>query len=134
MLAGRRSLADLPESRALEACERLKAPARFTLLATKVSAWRAAVKTGLRDAEACMTLLMGLDALRRNEPFEGFANAAGDGAACARSRAVNCITPGGAAAAQAVKATDVAHEGLTGPDLGAAIRSAQIERIRAALG
>ena len=39
-----------------------------------------------------------------------------------------------AAAAQAVTATDVAHEGLTGPDLGAAIRSAQIERIRAALG
>ena len=128
-------LADLPESRALEACERLKAPARFTLLATKVSAWRAAVKTGLRDAEACMTLLMGLDALRRNEPFEGFcetllameqrAPEAGQSIALLRAAL---------AAAQAVKATDIAHEGLTGADLGAAIRSAQIERIRAALG
>ena len=68
-------LADLPESRALEACERLKAPGRFTLLAAKVSAWRAAVKTALQDAEACLTLLMGLDALRRDEPFEGFCDA-----------------------------------------------------------
>jgi tRNA nucleotidyltransferase (CCA-adding enzyme) len=128
-------LADLPESRALEACERLKAPARFTLLATKVSAWRAAVNTGLRDAEACMTLLMGLDALRRNEPFEGFCEtllameqrAPEAGQSIALLRAAR-------AAAQAVKATDIAHEGLTGADLGAAIRSAQIERIRAALG
>ena len=128
-------LADLPESRALEACERLKAPARFTLLATKVSAWRAAVKTGLRDAEACMTLLMGLDALRRNEPFEGFCDtllameqrAPEAGQSIALLRAAR-------AAAQAVKATDIAHEGLTGADLGAAIRSAQIEQIRAALG
>jgi 2-methylcitrate dehydratase PrpD len=37
------------------------------------------------------------------------------------------------AAARAVKATDVAQDGLMGPELGAAIRSAQIERIRATL-
>ena len=128
-------LADLPESRALEACERLKAPARFTLLATKVSAWRAAVKTGLRDAEACMTLLMGLDALRRDEPFEGFC----DTLLAMEQRAPEAgqsiaLLQAARAAAQAVTATDVAHEGFTGPDLGAAIRSAQIERIRAALG
>ena len=128
-------LADLPESRALEACERLKAPGRFTLLATKVSAWRAAVKTALRDAEACLTLLMGLDALRRDEPFEGF---------CDTLRAMEQRAPeagqsiallqAARTAAQGVKATDVAREGLTGPDLGAAIRAAQIERIRATLG
>jgi hypothetical protein len=37
-------------------------------------------------------------------------------------------------AARAIKATDVAHEGLAGPNLGAAILAAQIERIRATLG
>ena len=128
-------LADLPESRALQASERLKAPGRFALLATKVSAWRAGIKTALRDAEACATLLAGLDALRRDEPFEGF---------CDTLRAMEQNTPeavqsiallqAARAAAQAVKATDVAHEGVTGPDLGAAIRAAQIERIRATLG
>ena len=129
-------LADLPESRVLPASERLKAPGRFTLLATKVSAWRAGVKTALRDAEARMTLLLaGLDALRRDEPFEGFCdtllameqNAPEAGQSIALLQAART-------AAQAVKATDFAREGLTGPDLGAAIRSAQIERIRATLG
>ena len=127
-------LADLPESRALEACERLKAPGRFTLLAAKVSAWRAAVKTALQDAEACLTLLMGLDALRRDEPFEGFCDAllAMEQRAPEAGQAI-ALLEAARAAAQAVKATDVAHKGLTGPDLGAAIRSAQIERIRATL-
>ena len=127
-------LADLPESRALEASKRLKAPGRFTLLAAKVSAWRAVMKTALRDAEACLTLLMGLDALRRDEPFEGFC----DTLLAMEQRAPEArqsiaLLEAARTAAQAVKATDVAHEGLTGPDLGAAIRAAQIERIRATL-
>ena len=127
-------LADLPESRALEACERLKAPGRFTLLAAKVSAWRAELKTALRDAEACLTLLMGLDALRRDEPFEGFCDTllAMEQRAPEAGQAI-ALLQAARTAAQAVKATDVAHKGLTGPDLGAAIRSAQVERIRATL-
>ncbi len=127
-------LADLPESRALKASERLKAPRRFAILAAKVSAWRPKTKTALRDAEACMTLLTALDALRRNEPFEGFCdtllameqNAQEAKSAIASLRAAR-------SAAQSVKATDVAGENLGGPQLGAAIRWAQIERIRTIL-
>ena len=128
-------LADLPESRALQASERLKAPRRFALLATKVSAWRAGIKTALRDAEACATLLAGLDALRRDEPFEGFCNTllAMEQNAPEAGQSI-ALLQAARTAAQAVKATDVAREGLTGPDLGAAIRAAQIERIRATLG
>ena len=81
-----------------------------------------------------MTLLMGLDALRRNEPFEGFC----DTLLAMEQRAPEAgqsiaLLQAARSAAQAVKATDVAHAGVTGPDLGAAIRSAQIERIRATL-
>jgi tRNA nucleotidyltransferase (CCA-adding enzyme) len=128
-------LADLPKSHALQASERLKAPGRFTLLATKVSAWRTGVKTALRDAEACATLLAGLDALRRDEPFEGFCDTllAMEQNAPEAGQSI-AILQAARSAAQAVKATDFAREGLTGPDLGAAIRSAQIERIRATLG
>ena len=127
-------LADLPESRTTRASERLKAPGRFTLLATKVSARRAGIKAALRDAEACMALLTGLDALRRDEPFEGFCNTllamAQNAPEAGQSIA---LLQAARTAAQGVKATDVARGGLAGPDLGAAIRSAQIERIRATL-
>ena len=47
-------LADLPEMRAREASERLKAPKAYTLLAAMVSGWQAKLKTALRDAEKCM--------------------------------------------------------------------------------
>jgi tRNA nucleotidyltransferase (CCA-adding enzyme) len=128
-------LADLPKSRALKASERLKAPRRFTLLATKVSAWRAEVKAALRDAESCAALLTGLDALRRDEPFEGFCDTllAMEQNAPEAERSIQLLREA-RTAARAIKATDVAHEGLAGPNLGAAILAAQIERIRATLG
>ena len=127
-------LADLPDARALKACERLKVPGRFTLLATKVSTWRTKIKAAVRNAETCANLLTGLDALRRDEPFEGFCetllameqNAPEAEQSIALLRTVR-------KAAQAIKASDVAREGLVGTDLGAAIRSAQIERIRSTL-
>ena len=127
-------LADLPESRALKASERLKAPRRFTLLATKVSAWRAEVKAALRDAESCAALLMGLDALRRDEPFEGFCDTllAMEQNAPEAERSIQLLREA-RTAAQAIRANDIADEGLSGPNLGAAILAAQIDRIRATL-
>ena len=65
-------LADLPEARAREASERLKAPNAYSLLAARVSGERPKIKTALKDANEYMALLKGLDALRREEPFEGF--------------------------------------------------------------
>ena len=128
-------LADLPGSRTLKANERLKAPKRFTLLATGVSTWRAEVKAALRNAESCAALLIGLDALRRDEPFEGFCDTllAMEQNAPEAERSIQLLREA-RTAARAIKAKDVAHDGLAGPDLGAAIRSAQIERIRATLG
>ena len=81
-----------------------------------------------------MTLLMGLDALRRDEPFEGFCDAilAMEQRTPEAEQSI-ALLEAARTAAQAVRATDVAHEGVTGPDLGAAIRAAQIERIRATL-
>ena len=123
-------LSDLPEARALSASERLKAPNALTLLAARVSAWRPQMKAALTDATTCMTLIKALDALRRDEPFEGF---------CDSLSALEQQTPEATAAitllsnardaAQGIKAADFANEGITGPALGAAIQAAQIEQI-----
>jgi tRNA nucleotidyltransferase (CCA-adding enzyme) len=127
-------LADLPEGRARDASERLKAPNSYTYLAERVSAWRPKLKAALRDASACMTLLKALDALRRDEPFDGFCetlmaleqNSADAQAAIAKlDRARQ--------AAQAVTAADFAAQRLEGPALGAAIQAGQIERIATVL-
>jgi len=128
-------LSDLPEARAQAASERLKAPNAFTLLAARVSAWRPQMKAALTDATTCMALLKALDALRRDEPFEGF---------CETLSALEQQTPEVIAAiallcdargaAQRVKAADFAEEGIKGPALGAAIQAAQIEQITAVWG
>ena len=127
-------LSDLPETRAQSASERIKAPNAFTLLAARVSAWRPQMKAALTDATACMTLLKALDALRRDEPFDGF---------CESLSALEQHTPEAMAsvtvlrdardAAQRVKAADFAEEGMKGPALGAAIQAAQIEQIAGVL-
>jgi tRNA nucleotidyltransferase (CCA-adding enzyme) len=127
-------LADLPEMRAREASERLKAPKAHTLLAARVSGWRAKLKTALRDAEECMALFKGLDALRRDEPFNGFCetlmalekNSADAGAAIRLLRNAK-------QAAKGVIAADFAAQNIDGPALGAAIEAGQIERIAAVL-
>ena len=123
-------LADLPERRAQEASERLKAPNAFSLLATQISSGRSSMKTALKDATKCMALLKTLDGLRREEPFEGFCEtlvALEQHSADAHS-AVDLLRSA-RDAAQQVKAADFVDQGLTGPELGAAIHAAQIERI-----
>ena len=127
-------LSDLPETRAREASERLKAPNAFCLLATRVSGGRCRIKTTLKDADECMALMKVLDGLRREEPFEGF---------CATLIALeqNSVDAQTAIdllrsardAAQQVKAADFVDKGLSGPELGAAIQAAQIKRIAALL-
>ena len=127
-------LADLPEMRARGASEGLKAPKAYTLLAARVSGWRAKLKTALRDGEKCMALLKGLDALRRDEPFNGFSetlmaleqNSADATAAIARLKNAR-------QAAQGVTAADFTALGIEGPALGAAIQAGQIECIATVL-
>ena len=127
-------LADLPEGRARGASQRLKAPNSYAHLAERVSAWRPKLKTALRDASACMTLLKALDALRREEPFDGFCetsmaleqNSADAQTAIAKLQRAR-------QAAQGVTAANFAARGIEGPALGAAIQAAQIERIATVL-
>ena len=127
-------LADLPEIRAQEASERLKAPSAYSLLATRVSGGRSRIKTALKDATECMALLKALDALRREEPFEGFCETlvALEQHSSEAQTAIDLLRSA-RNAAQQVKAADFAVQGLIGPDLGAAIQAAQIERINALL-
>ena len=123
-------LADLPEARAEHTSERFKAPKTYSMLAARVCGGRGKVKTALNNAGECMAMLKALDALRREEPFEGFCEtlvALEQGSADARS-AIDLLRSA-RNAAQKVKAADFADQGLVGPELGAAIRTAQIERI-----
>ncbi|MDB2365195.1 tRNA nucleotidyltransferase [Luminiphilus sp.] len=123
-------LADLPAARAHDASERIKAPKAYTLLASRVSAGRPKLKAALRDAEECMALLRALDALRRDEPFDGFCetlmaleqNAAEAQAAIALLRNARL-------AAKAITAAEFIEGGIKGPALGAAIEAGQIEQI-----
>jgi tRNA nucleotidyltransferase (CCA-adding enzyme) len=77
-----------------------------------------------------MALLQALDALRRDEPFDGFCetlmaleqNTADAQAAVARLRQAR-------QAARAVTAADFAAQDLNGPALGTAIQAGQIEQI-----
>ena len=127
-------LADLPEARAREASERLKAPNAYSLLAARVSGGRPKIKTALKDASECMALLKGLDALRREEPFEGFCETlvALEQSSADAQKAIDLLQQA-RAAAQHVKAADFADRGVTGPELGAAIQAVQIEAIDALL-
>lgn len=127
-------LADLPEARARGASERLKAPNAFSQLATRVSGERPRIKAALKDAADVFSLLKALDAFRREEPFEGFCEtlvALEQNSADALS-AIHLLRLA-RDTAQQVKAADFADQGLTGPELGAAILAAQIERIASLL-
>ena len=77
-----------------------------------------------------MSLLKALDALRREEPFNGFCETL---IALEQNSADAQVTidllRSARDAAQKVKAADFVDQGITGPDLGAAIQAAQIERI-----
>ena len=123
-------LADLPEARAENTSKRFKAPNTYTLLAARVSDGRSKVKTALNDANECMALLQALDALRREEPFEGFCETlVALEQSTADAKNAICLLRSARTAAQKVKAADFADQGLAGPELGVAIRSAQIKRI-----
>ena len=127
-------LADLPEARAREASERLKAPNAFLQLATRVSGERPKIKAVLKDASECMALFKALDALRREEPFESFCETlvALEQNSADAQKAINLLQRA-RAAAQHVKAADFADQSVKGPELGAAIQAAQIEAISALL-
>ena len=123
-------LADLTEARAKNTSERFKAPNTYSVLAARVSDGRGKVKTALKDASECMTMLKALDALRREEPFEGFCETlvALEQSSVGAKGAIDLLRSA-RNAAQKVKAADFADQGLIGPELGAAIRAAQIECI-----
>ena len=127
-------LADLPEARAKDASQRLKAPNAYSLLAARVSSGRSKMKSALNDAVECKALLKALDALRREEPFDGFCEtlvALEQNSTDAQS-AVDLLRRA-RNAAQQVKAADFAEQGLAGSELGEAITTAQIERLAALL-
>ena len=127
-------LADLPEARAHGASERIKAPKAFTQLATRVSAWRPKLKAALRDAEQCMALLRALDALRREEPFDGFCETVmALEQHSADAQAAIALLRRARQEAKGVTAAELAGQGLTGPALGAAIKAGQIAKIAASL-
>ena len=127
-------LADLPEARVAAANERLKTPNAFALLTQRLCAWRPKMKKALKQADECIALIKGLDALRRDEPFEGFCETlvALEGNSPDAQAAIALLRTA-RTAAQAVKAADFADQGVEGPAMGAAIEAAQIERIAAVL-
>lgn len=128
-------LSELPPERAIDCSARVKAPNHYRDLAEKLCYWRPLTKAALSDADRCLELLRGLDALRRDTLFEDFleALAALEGTtanvhpSCQRLHSA-CI------AAQSVKASDYADTGLKGPALGHAIRAGQVSAIGAVLG
>lgn len=127
-------LADLPEARALGASERIKAPKAFAVLASRVSALRPKLKAALRDAGECMSLLRALDALRRDEPFNGFCKTLmALEQHSADAQAAVALLASARRAAQTVTAAQFAGQGIEGPALGAAIEAGQIEGIAQAL-
>ena len=123
-------LSDLPEARAQQASERLKAPSAFTLLAARVAQHRRQLKAALKSGQDCMNVLKALDAFRREEPFGGFCETL----AALEQNSANAVSAVSTLqtaleAAKTVKAADFTNQGLAGPALGAAIEAAQIERI-----
>ena len=123
-------LADLPVARAEHTSERFKAPNTYSMLAARVCDGRGKVKTALTNASECMAVLKALDALRREEPFEGFCETlvALEQSSVDAKGTIDLLRSA-RNTAQQVKAADFADQGLTGPELGAAIQAAQIERI-----
>ena len=127
-------LAGLPVGRVQDANERLRAPNAYALLATRVTEGRSRIKTALKDSGQCMALLKALDALRREEPFEGFCETlvALEQNSADAQKAIDLLQRA-RDAAQQVKAANFADRGVTGPELGAAIQAAQVEAIDALL-
>ena len=81
-----------------------------------------------------MSLLEGLDALRRPEPFDVFCEAAAALESDTSAKHPSCIALQQAKeAANTVKAQTLLETGLTGPALGKALRESRVEAIAAVL-
>ena len=128
-------LSELPSERAIDCSTRIKAPNHYRHLAEKLCHWRPLAKAALSDADRCLELLRGLDALRRDTLFEDFLEvlAALEGTRANAHPSCQLLRTA-CSAAQSVKASDYADTGLTGPALGEAIRSGQVDAIGAVLG
>ena len=127
-------LSELSPHRSAQTSQHIKAPNSFTLLAERLCHWRPQVKAALGDAEACMTLIEGLDALRREEPFAGFITCCAALEATIAASHEGCqLLRSAVAAGAAVTARQLADTGLQGPQLGAAIRAARVDAIDAVL-
>jgi hypothetical protein len=84
--------------------------------------------------EKCMALLKALDALRREEPFEGFCETVALEQNSQKRWRLSISFRRARTAAQSVTAADFAdQDDLEGPALGAATRAAQIEQRRSHL-
>ena len=127
-------LSDLPEARVKAINQHLKVPNAYSLLATRISVARPTLKTALKNASECMVLIKLLDALRRDEPFEGVCETLialeqnSDEANTTIELLRNACKQ-----ARTVTAADFTESRLTGPDLGAAIEAARIEQPREVL-
>ena len=127
-------LSELPSNQARATSEARKAPNQFRDLAERLTTWRPKTKQALRDPSECMSLLEGLDALRRPEPFDGFCEAAAALESDTSAKHPSCIALQQAKeAANTVKAQTLLETGLTGPDLGKALRESRVEAIAAVL-
>ena len=128
-------LSELPANRAIDCSNRIKAPNHYRDLAEKLCHWRPLTKAALSDADRCLELLRGLDALRRDTLFEDFLEtlAALEGTT-ARVHPSCQLLRSACRAAKSVKASDYIDTGRTGPALGEAIRGGQVEAIGAVLG
>lgn len=124
-------LSELPPHQAEQASEQRKTPTQFRVLAERLVTWRPLAKGALQDAERCMDLLEGLDALRRPEPFGGFCEAA---AALEASTADNhpaCrLLSEARTTVLAIRAEPIVAAGLTGPAIGEALRAQRISALR----
>lgn len=127
-------LSELPPNQAKTLSQARKAPNHFRDLADRLTTWRPRTKEALRDPDGCMTLLEGLDALRRPEPFDGFCEAAAALESDTPAKHPSCIALQQAKeAANEVKARTLLESGLTGPALGKAIREARVAAIATVL-
>jgi len=128
-------LSELPPQQARSTSQQRSAPNQYQNLAEGLATWRPRTKAALGNAEGCMELLEGLDALRRDEPFNGFCEAAAalEGSAAAEHPACQLLRQA-REAALAVRADAIVAAGVTGPAVGAALRAERITTLAGVLG
>ncbi|EED34852.1 multifunctional CCA protein [Luminiphilus syltensis NOR5-1B] len=121
-------LSQLDATRAEHINRQFKTPKRVAALSAAIIKHRSSIDSN--DASELLRLLKALDALRREEPFSGFCEtvAALNGhhpAAYAPAERLRLV----ANSARSISARDITNEGLSGPEIGAAIAHRQIAAI-----